>query len=653
MKHYKVISLDIWDTILRRKCHPDEIKLSTARYALLTCYGRLKPDYQNVQKLLLARIESERRIAGMHCAQEDDEYELHDVFRGMLREALVAEDAIPSIAEDLYRFELNKEAEMVFLDPKIVDTISQYSYDQLGYISDFYAGTDFIDTLLKKAGFPLQISFKYVSCDHMLNKRSGRLFQKVLQDMQIEPDQQLHIGDNPYSDSSTPKAMGIHTLHYVPAAEHAERKRRESYYSVENGHNLNLLTSQLYSGKTTSDALAPFFVNFVLWIIEDCVKRGIRKIYYFTREGEFFIKLHKVIQASPLFSEGIIPEAEVLEVSRVATFAASLREPTLSELMRLWNQYSTQSMNAFAKSVALKSELLNPWLEKYGIDADEVITYPWLDERVQRMFADADFAQFFQDHINNMRQLLQGYAQQRGLNKDESDTVAIVDIGWRGSIQDNLCHIYPNYRFVGYYLALEQFLNEQPVNSEKYGYMNDQAHYQYLLRIVSPIEMLSNSPNGSTVGYQQLPDHSYSALRQKEEGEDQIFEQYTKYIQQAILDRAEPLCDVLYTHSLVAAQLKEITYKRFANVLLEPTNHLDLIHAFFNLQHNEEFGMGRYVDKRTRLRLDLMVGAVLFGKKGRRKLLDFLNNTSWPQGYLAKYHLQPLILIYNRLLGIR
>ena len=31
----KIISFDIWDTIIKRKCHPEEIKLATARYIVL------------------------------------------------------------------------------------------------------------------------------------------------------------------------------------------------------------------------------------------------------------------------------------------------------------------------------------------------------------------------------------------------------------------------------------------------------------------------------------------------------------------------------------------------------------------------------------------------------------------------------------------
>lgn len=652
MEHCKIVSLDIWDTVLRRRCHPDEIKLATARFLYLAHYRRLKPGYQDVQRLLEARIGAEREIAGQHQPEYDDEYSIRDVFGTMLRQVLAAPEGVGEIVEALYAFERDKEAAMAYLDPEIVRTIEQYDYEKMGYISDFYAGEDFIDDLLERAGFPLPISFKYVSCDHRLNKRSGRLYQKALAELGVASAEQVHIGDNKYSDVEVPNRMGIRAVHYAPAKEHAKRKAREALFSVEAGHDMGRILGQLYDGTGLETELAPFFTAFALWMLEDCVKRGIRKIYYFTREGEFFIELQRRIERSGLFPAGLLPEAEVLEVSRISTFAASLRSVTLQEMMRLWNQYSVQSMGAFGKSVSMEEGALDPWLARYGLTPDEVITYPWLDERVQRLFQDGAFIAFFQGHIDSLRELAKAYFRDKGLTDQDPETVAIVDIGWRGSIQDNICCLYPDHRFVGYYLALAGFLNEQPANSEKYGYLNGLPNYEYLLGIVAPIEMLCNSPNGSTTGYARQPDGSVRAIRKKEPAEDSIYERYTGGVQRAILDRVGQVCRALDIHSICAGQLREQTYQRFTELLLYPHRHRELANMFFQLKHNEEFGVGGFVDKHVRLRLDLMVRGAL-SQTGRQVLLEYLNSTSWPQGYLVKYHLDPLVKIFNWRLGMR
>ena len=40
-----IISFDIWDTIIKRKCHPEEVKLYTAKYLLLKYEEYLKDEY--------------------------------------------------------------------------------------------------------------------------------------------------------------------------------------------------------------------------------------------------------------------------------------------------------------------------------------------------------------------------------------------------------------------------------------------------------------------------------------------------------------------------------------------------------------------------------------------------------------------------------
>ena len=48
----KIISFDIWDTILKRKCHPEEIKLYTANYLMLKHEQNLKEKYKEKKMIL-------------------------------------------------------------------------------------------------------------------------------------------------------------------------------------------------------------------------------------------------------------------------------------------------------------------------------------------------------------------------------------------------------------------------------------------------------------------------------------------------------------------------------------------------------------------------------------------------------------------------
>jgi len=159
------------------------------------------------------------------------------------------------------------------------------------------------------------------------------------------------------------------------------------------------------------------------------------------------------------------------------------------------------------------------------------------------------------------------------------------------------------------------------------------------LKNVTPIEMLCNSPNGSVMGYLDG-----IALRKNEETEDLIFYEYTKNVQQAILDSVEAYCSVISKSYAKSSDFIDESFTIFEKLIKYPTK--DLAETYFTLQHNEEFGVGIFIDKRTKFKLMPFIKGVLF-KKYRRELNDFLNSTTWPQGYLVKYNMKLANKIYN------
>ncbi|WP_455148201.1 hypothetical protein, partial [Stomatobaculum longum] len=82
MPSYQLLSLDIWDTILRRDCHPDAIKVETAAVLLEQHGGELQEAYRNPRALFRLRQDVERQLGAAKKAQGfDDEYAIQDVFR--------------------------------------------------------------------------------------------------------------------------------------------------------------------------------------------------------------------------------------------------------------------------------------------------------------------------------------------------------------------------------------------------------------------------------------------------------------------------------------------------------------------------------------------------------------------------------------------
>lgn len=643
MNNYTILTLDIWDTILRRKCHPDEIKLMTSKHLYFKYFYRLNEQYRDIRLLAKIRVECEAEIGqNKSCNNEfDDEYCIYDVFTLLCQKVLDNNTEFKEIVSDLYQYEINSEKNNIYLDTYILQKIKDINYDKIAYISDFYAGHEFIDELLEYVQFPLKFDYKFISCECGYNKRSGRLFDFVLDKLNISPDEQIHIGDNEHSDYKIPKSKGIESVRYLPQEENNKRIFRENEFAIRNKGNINVYFDSILSEMNdTAARTSMFYYTFVLWIMEECVKNGVKKIYYFTREGEFFKRIHDEIAENSYFKDDI-PKSYLLEVSRIATFGASLRSVTLDEMMRIWNQYSIQTMKAFFKSVNLEREKVQKFLDIYNVNYDDEIVYPWQDERIQKMFMDKEFIEVFQNNIDELRKDFIEYAATKDLNLEKEETIAIVDIGWRGTIQDNICYLLENKKINGYYLGLIDFLNKQPVNSEKYGFINKCSYGHLLLRYVTPLEMLCNSPNGSVIGY-----NNNVAIRKNDPCEDIIFERYTGDIQDKIIKYVKVITVQANIHGVASDELSELAYSSIYDMIANPSS--DFAEAYFSLKHNEEFGVGKYIDKHTTFKPILMASA-LVSKKARTKLKQFLENTTWPQGYLTKYRMNTARKIYNKI----
>lgn len=639
-KKYGVISLDLWDTVIRRKCHPDEIKEKTADYLMTNYYEHIAGQFCSIHVLTQERVRCEREIgAETREKGQDDEYEIHDVFDRWIGTVMPQYADRAGLVDELYAYELRTEIRNAYLDPGIVGLVEGIPHDRLVYISDFYAGADFLNAVLDRIQCPLKFDRQYVSCECGLNKRSGRLFAYAMNDMRITAEKQLHIGDNQYSDVEIPGDRGIEARRYLPEDEQEIRARKEKKYAESRASG----EEPLRFGKLVSKGgISVFFYGFVHWILESCLQDEIEELYFFTREGEFYKRVYDEIVQNE-YADGKVPKAEILEVSRLSTFCASLREISLTEMMRIWNQYSIQSLAAMFKSLGISEEKAVPFTDKYQIPMEEVITYPWQDERVAALFQDEAFVAAVRKERDAKRKLLLDYLSQKGIDPEGEKRIGIVDIGWRGTIQDNISYLIPGYEVKGYYIGLVPFLNEQPDNVAKRGYLNGYSKFDFLLRYVMPFEMICNSPNGSTTGYERKGDTVF-AVRKREAEEDRIYDRYTQKIQEDILADLSEIGRSLGERAYAAGRIRASAHEKLSEYILNPQR--TTAKAYFSLRHNEEFGVGEYVDKTTVFRLDLFVKALL-GRKHRSRLAQFLRDTTWPQGYLVKYHLTPLVKLYN------
>lgn len=208
---------------------------------------------------------------------------------------------------------------------------------------------------------------------------------------------------------------GIKSIRYLPAQQHQLREQKEFLWN-KNEDLTETITNNILNKYAASKDLSvdfqlglkttPLIAGFCLKILEQAVISKSENPL-FTREGEFFIKAMNILisHLKTNIKEIKLPEIDIIEVSRLATFAPSLQEISIKEMMRVWNLYSTQSISSLFKTLNVAPETFQSFIDKYGIPADEQIQYPWQDSRIQQLFDDSGFKETLWQHVMQQRAL--------------------------------------------------------------------------------------------------------------------------------------------------------------------------------------------------------------------------------------------------------
>lgn len=614
----KIISFDIWDTILKRKCHPEEIKLHTANYIMLKYEKQLKEKYKDIYEILKLRDEIEANI----CKQNkengfDDECRIINVFQELQKEIFA--ETIEDISEELLKEEIEQEKRNIFISPEILPIFEKYKDLKMYCISDFYMSAESLKELLDYVKLPVKIEKIYSSADYLLNKRTGNLYKKAEEEIGVKPEDHIHVGDNQYSDIDVANGLGIETIkttktefNFVP-----ERGREFEFNLDTAKKEENTLENKLFNSGLD---LAPILYFFGYSIVEYAIKNNIDKVYYQTREGETFIKIHEMIKRNNPF--GIqIPECDTLEVSRMATYSASLKEFSIQELLRMWSQYRVQSMKTLFKTLAIDITPYKEFMGKYDINIEENIIEPWFNLNVQNLFNDKEFTDKVQVELDRKREELLKYFKEKKNIVNDDKPLFIVDIGWRGTIHDNLCYIFNNKTIGGYYLTLYDFYNVQPNNSYKISFIDDKnIRNNEVASIITLLEWIYNPGTGSTIEYKQG-----EAIRKAKIEETDIVKKYIKPLQEGMLAGAEIINEYMKYHPYEAKETKKVVYDVIRKIKTKPNKAL--IEAYYRMVFNDTFGVAEYVEKDEKLSTMDKLNVI--------KCRNILRQEPWKEAFIA------------------
>lgn len=207
-KNTKVVSFDIFDTLLLRKTlMPLDI------FNLVE--NAFKKELSTAQQPKFVEI---RKFAEMHSRtnKPDGETTLDEIYDYMVSHFGFDK----ALAQKLKEKEL--EIEYDCLIPRqtgfILYDISMINNKKVVYTSDMYLPKDFLLKVLKKNSYDDKNKL-YLSNEYSKTKASGKLYKVVKEDCQVKYSEITHIGDNYNADVDKARSLNINAYHLPKAKD--------------------------------------------------------------------------------------------------------------------------------------------------------------------------------------------------------------------------------------------------------------------------------------------------------------------------------------------------------------------------------------------------------------------------------------------------
>lgn len=482
----EILSLDIFDTILARRCtSPSDVFHWMERKYAVAGFGELRQ-----------KAESNARRKYSHRGLEVSLEEIHTELSQLYADT-GHNTAIP---EDFLEKELDAEKMFLFANPTISYLIDHARHIGIRVIaiSDIYLSSKQAEDLLSAAG--VCVDEIYTSSDFRdrnLGKYNQTLFSYVTETEKILPEKILHVGDNVVSDIRNAAAQGLCTLqidqlHKVASFRDADINALYEFRENRAG-SLVLGQATQWLGCSAEQPspiqsfgyvyAGPLLLGFALFILERARSQGIRRLLLLERDG--------------LIIKAVL---DVLGVSDIEyrTVAASRR-------MTVFPNACTGGFEAIASLfVSLGKMTDQAFFDFLMLDTPAAIS---TDRSLRRQPE-----QIFREHEDYLRKcakleselLLQDLSAERSmLARDEK--LAWVDVGWALSSAHGLNTILEHQVKC---FCVGSTHKVKPVAHEGYLFQNGQdAHIcSAVLSGTELIELIFSSRTPGTARYESTPD---------------------------------------------------------------------------------------------------------------------------------------------------
>lgn len=208
-------------------------------------------------------------------------------------------DVLGKRYQSMKQQELDMEESVLTTNPEMLEVFNyaKSKGKKIIIVSDMYLPGTFLEKVLQKNGFEGYHKL-YVSSDFNKTKRSGNLYKHVLNELNISPNQMLHIGDNHAVDCQVANAFGIASFYYEKIMIRFLNKnpKANAFYQKNNGNLAASIILGVSAIKSLScgddywtnlgyDYAGPAIYSYVEWLYKNFKNDEINDVLFVARDG--------------------------------------------------------------------------------------------------------------------------------------------------------------------------------------------------------------------------------------------------------------------------------------------------------------------------------------------------------------------------------
>lgn len=508
---FKVISFDLFDTLIRRK-------VTAPEHVFWTIAEQVAEKLND--RSLTWRIYDARHLAGalsQHRARqrgrEDSTLaEIYDTLGVLLPEArhLMAEVMALEIEEE------RRALEPYPLGARLY-AAAQAAGKRIIISSDQYLPIAFLEERLKAFGFTGYEKF-LLSGDVGLLKTTGSLYEWMPMRLGVERREILHIGDNPFVDVEVAVRKGLRGELMPRSDALAGHPGRQSAAAVH--PTLGSYAVAAYLNRLADDRVAgaapqprddidfigytfygPLLCYLAAWVSEALRRGDIERLWLLARDSEGLSKVF------PLLYPELADRVDYVYASR-----RMLVYPTGAltgvEIFRHYERAATSNptVREFLDRISTEEADFTPVARFF--QPDDRIDDPHIRHELERRLT-ARGVELGADRGSPALTRLRGYydAAAKGAKR-----IGLFDLGWRGNLQRAMEQLFTgsDVTFTGYYVGqiFEGEIIKPHINAQAYAFSYDfPGHvFQDVLYNIWPLELIFSGTEPSAIGVRQTED---------------------------------------------------------------------------------------------------------------------------------------------------